>query len=257
MRKQNYGRIIVTSSIADIYGDFGQTNYAAGEFNQAESPETVLVCLWMWLWVICQGPVAILSNGTDSHWKLLSPAVCCFSSVHFTFPSTRATTDSRYSKSALVGFSNSLAQEGAKYNILAKTAIPAAGSRLTQTTLLEALKPEYVTPMVVYLCHESFNESFLSRSRVHFLVKHYRSAEKVVRNAKAEDCDAKNEKRPTVTVTVSGDDFFDIANEKPNSQAFMGGKLEVKRNVMLRQELQTILEKKRKSKLQLLTLQIR
>ncbi|KAK6732007.1 hypothetical protein RB195_008072 [Necator americanus] len=86
---------------------------------------------------------------------------------------------------------------------------------------------------------------------------HYRSAEKVVRNAKAEDCDAKNEKRPTVTVTVSGDDFFDIANEKPNSQAFMGGKLEVKRNVMLRQELQTILEKKRKSKLQLLTLQIR
>ncbi|ETN76476.1 hypothetical protein NECAME_03406 [Necator americanus] len=109
MRKQNYGRIIVTSSIADIYGDFGQTNYAAA-------------------------------------------------------------------KSALVGFSNSLAQEGAKYNILAKTAIPAAGSRLTQTTLLEA---------------------------------------------------------------------------------FMGGKLEVKRNVMLRQELQTILEKKRKSKLQLLTLQIR
>ncbi|KAK6739530.1 hypothetical protein RB195_008182 [Necator americanus] len=69
--------------------------------------------------------------------------------------------------------------------------------------------------------------------------------------------DVKNEKRPTVTVTVSGDDFFDIANEKPNSQAFMGGKLKVKRNVMLRQELQTILEKKRKSKLQLLTLQIR
>ncbi|KAK6739512.1 hypothetical protein RB195_008167 [Necator americanus] len=86
---------------------------------------------------------------------------------------------------------------------------------------------------------------------------HYRSAEKVVRNAKAEDCDVKNEKRPTVTVTVSGDDFFDIANEKPNSQAFMGGKLKVRGNVMLRQELQTILEKKRKSKLQLLTLQIR
>uniref|UniRef100_A0A0K0D8V0 SDR family NAD(P)-dependent oxidoreductase n=1 Tax=Angiostrongylus cantonensis TaxID=6313 RepID=A0A0K0D8V0_ANGCA len=32
MKKQNYGRIIVTSSNAAIYGNFGQTNYSAGEF---------------------------------------------------------------------------------------------------------------------------------------------------------------------------------------------------------------------------------
>ncbi|KAK6739526.1 hypothetical protein RB195_008180 [Necator americanus] len=37
MRKWNYGRIIVTSSIAAIYGNFGKTNYAAAEFNQVES----------------------------------------------------------------------------------------------------------------------------------------------------------------------------------------------------------------------------
>ncbi|KAK6766895.1 hypothetical protein RB195_026265 [Necator americanus] len=299
MRKQNYGRIIVTSSNAGIYGNFGQTNYAAA-------------------------------------------------------------------KSALVGFSNSLAQEGAKYNILANTVIPTAGSRLTQTILpesiIEALKPEYVTPMVVYLCHESFNESgkvFEAGAGWYGTLKYYRSAGKVVRNAKAEDLrdnwsqitnmqnaqhfenmkdlmselmgvmtdveekgsdscnvpssgsefpsnikcsalfkemnegiqqdpsavknikaiilyiltdgtkeigkftldfkssspsvyhgDVKNGEKPTVTVTVSDDDFFDIANGKLNSQkAFMGGKLKVKGNVMLLQKLQTILDKKRKSKL--------
>ncbi|ETN80300.1 oxidoreductase, short chain dehydrogenase/reductase family protein [Necator americanus] len=320
MRKQNYGRIIVTSSNAGIYGNFGQTNYAAA-------------------------------------------------------------------KSALVGFSNSLAQEGAKYNILANTVIPTAGSRLTQTILpesiIEALKPEYVTPMVVYLCHESFNDSgkvFEAGAGWYGTLKYYRSAGKVVRNAKAEDLrdnwsqitnmqdaqhfenmkdlmselmgamtdvdekgsdscnvpssgsefpsnikcsalfkemnegiqqdpsavknikaiilyiltdgtkeigkfsefmcvvhipqglrsskttnlaldfkssspsvyygDVKNGEKPTVTVTVSDDDFFDIANGKLNSQkAFMGGKLKVKGNVMLLQKLQTILDKKRKSKL--------
>lgn len=29
-RKQNYGRIIVTSSGAGIYGNFGQSNYGSG-----------------------------------------------------------------------------------------------------------------------------------------------------------------------------------------------------------------------------------
>ena len=27
MRKQNYGRVIMTSSVAGVYGNFGQTNY--------------------------------------------------------------------------------------------------------------------------------------------------------------------------------------------------------------------------------------
>lgn len=32
MRKQNYGRIIMTTSPTGLYGNFGQTNYGAGVF---------------------------------------------------------------------------------------------------------------------------------------------------------------------------------------------------------------------------------
>ncbi|KAK6038377.1 D-domain protein [Cooperia oncophora] len=127
MRKQNYGRIIVTSSNAGIYGNFGQTNYAAA-------------------------------------------------------------------KSALVGFSNSLAQEGAKYNIISNAVVPTAGSRLTQTvlpeSLIEALKPEYVTPLVVNLCHESFTESgkvFEAGAGWYGTLQYYRSAGKLLPHATAED----------------------------------------------------------------------
>ncbi|VDM77819.1 unnamed protein product [Strongylus vulgaris] len=97
-------------------------------------------------------------------------------------------------KSALVGFSNSLAQEGAKYNIISNAIIPTAGSRLTQTvlpeTLIEALKPEFVTPLAVYLCHDSFSESgkvFEAGAGWYGTLKYYRSAGKVIPHATVED----------------------------------------------------------------------
>ncbi|CAO3632127.1 unnamed protein product [Cunninghamella echinulata] len=96
MRKQKYGRIIMTASAAGLYGNFGQANYSAA-------------------------------------------------------------------KLALASFGFSLAREGAKDNIHANTIAPMAASRMTETVLppeiLASLKPEFVTPVVGYLCHENTEEN--------------------------------------------------------------------------------------------------
>ncbi len=91
MRENGYGRIVLTSSSAGLYGNFGQTNYSAA-------------------------------------------------------------------KLALVGFMNTLKIEGEKHDIKVNTIAPMAATRLTANILppdlAEKLKPEFVAPLVLYLCSD-------------------------------------------------------------------------------------------------------
>ncbi len=96
MKENGYGRIILTTSGAGIFGNFGQSNYSAA-------------------------------------------------------------------KSGVVGLANVLKLEGAKNNIKTNVLAPVAATRLTEDILpppvFEKMKPEYVTPVVLYLCSEQCEDS--------------------------------------------------------------------------------------------------
>ena len=96
MRENGFGRIVVTTSAAGLYGNFGQTNYSAA-------------------------------------------------------------------KMGLVGFMHTVKLEGEKHGIKVNAVAPVAATRLTEDLLPEALfrklKPEFIAPLVLYLCSDHCAES--------------------------------------------------------------------------------------------------
>lgn len=68
-------------------------------------------------------------------------------------------SNSFFQKCGLVGFTKTIAREGAKYNIFVNSVAPSAGTNMTRTVWpesdVQAVKPEYVAPLVAALCSEN------------------------------------------------------------------------------------------------------
>ncbi|RKO85070.1 hypothetical protein BDK51DRAFT_25341, partial [Blyttiomyces helicus] len=66
-------------------------------------------------------------------------------------------------KAGILAFGNALAREGESKNIIVNTIAPNAGTRMTATVMppemVEALKPEYIAPLIGFLAHESNTET--------------------------------------------------------------------------------------------------
>ncbi|KAH8100086.1 multifunctional beta-oxidation protein [Cristinia sonorae] len=66
-------------------------------------------------------------------------------------------------KAAILGFTRALSFEGRKYNILANTIAPSAGTAMTATVwpqeMVDAFKPDYIAPIVGYLVSEANEET--------------------------------------------------------------------------------------------------
>lgn len=63
-----------------------------------------------------------------------------------------------FQKAGILGFTKTTGREGAKYNIFVNVVAPSAGTNMTCTIWpegeVQALKPEFVAPMVAVLCSE-------------------------------------------------------------------------------------------------------
>jgi hypothetical protein len=150
-REQGYGRCVLVSSAAGLYGNVGQANYAAAKLavvglaatlaKEGASKGIFSFCLLTWSF--CLFSFSVIS---------LVPSVCFSSVISLFF---------FFAVSLIVSI---LLVLTIGQNICVNTIAPLAGSRMTETVmpadLVAALRPEFVAAIVAVLAHEQVRSVF-------------------------------------------------------------------------------------------------
>ncbi|CAI5737338.1 unnamed protein product [Peronospora destructor] len=142
---KTFGRVDILVNNAGILRDVSFVKMTKAQWNQV-------------LDVHLQGTFAVTHAAWPHMRKQKYGRVVLITSVNGLYGQFGQTNYSS-AKAAMTGFGKSLAKEGASTNIKVNIVAPGAGSKMTETVLPADLvarwKPEYVAPMIAFLCHES------------------------------------------------------------------------------------------------------
>ena len=164
---RRYGRIINVSSSSGIFGNFGQSNYAAAKVcGRLRECVCVRLCACVRVVVcVCVHYACVRVCGCVCAYECLRVCVyvhvyvCLFVIIYGVQAPWCCCPPPLLLQMGIVGLTNTLAREGDKRNVLVNCIAPTAASRMTEDIMpkdvLAILKPELVAPLVAYLAHES------------------------------------------------------------------------------------------------------
>ena len=138
-----YGRVDIIINNAGILRDKTFHNMKEKDFNEVINVHlkgTFLMCRSAWPYMRQQGFGRIINTSSSS-------------GIYGNFGQANYSA----AKLGIHGLTNTLAREGESKNILVNTIAPVAATKMTegvmQADLLASVSPDYVVPLVEYLCH--------------------------------------------------------------------------------------------------------
>ncbi|KAJ9613938.1 hypothetical protein H2200_002074 [Cladophialophora chaetospira] len=141
---ETYGRIDVVVNNAGILGDKSFTNMTDEQWY------TVLNIHLRGTYLVTRAAFPIMLK--QKYGRIVN--ITSTSGIYGSFGQANYAA----AKCGIVGFTKTIAREGAKYNIIVNTLAPTAGTNMTRTVWpeenVQLMKPEYVAPVVAALCSE-------------------------------------------------------------------------------------------------------